>query len=206
MQFPDSRILIFTKAPIPGDVKTRLIPSLGAEEAAALHCTLLEKTVKQAVTANLAPVECWCTPEMEHPVFLRLAADCGVGLERQLGADLGERMHRAVRRALRDSRSVLLIGADCPALSVTHLRQSLHWLESGMDTVLGPAEDGGYVLLGLTRTDPSLFEGIEWGTDMVLSDTRDRLSTLGWQWRELETLWDLDRPKDLDRYLEMVGG
>ena len=200
MQFPDSRILIFAKAPVPGQVKTRLIPGLGAEGAAHLHGTLLEKTISQAVASGLAPVSFWCAPSTDHPAFQRLASECGIGLETQVGEDLGERMLRAAEQGLREAGSVLLIGTDCPALSPIHLRQALLWLESGKDAVIGPAEDGGYVLLGLKRTHPQLFRGIEWGSDRVLSDTRERLSTLGWRWEELETLWDLDRPEDLKRY------
>lgn len=201
MQFPDSKILIFAKAPIPGWVKTRLIPSLGAEGAANLQGTLLEKTISRAVASGLAPVHCWCAPGNDHPTFLGLASDFGITLETQVGRDLGERMRWAAERGLRDAGSVLLIGTDCPPLSEFHLRQALLWLESGTDAVVCPAEDGGYVLLGLRRADPLLFEGIEWGSDRVMQDTRDRLSKLGWQWRELETLWDLDRPADLERYL-----
>jgi hypothetical protein len=204
VQFPDSRILIFAKAPLPGQVKTRLIPRLGADGAAHLQGTLMERTLTQAVTSGLAPVDFWCAPSADHPAFLRLASEFGIALETQVGEDLGERMLRAADQGLRGAGSVLLIGTDCPALSAIHLRQALLWLGSGTDAVVGPAEDGGYVLLGLRRADPLLFEGVAWGGDRVLQETRYRLSELGWQWRELETLWDLDRPEDLERYLELV--
>ncbi len=164
----------------------------------------MERTITQAVTSGLAPVDFWCAPSADHPACLRLASVFGIALETQVGEDLGERMLRAAEQGLRGAGSVLLIGTDCPALSVIHLRQALLWLESGTDAVVGPAEDGGYVLLGLRRADPLLFEGMAWGGDRVLQETRDRLSELGCQWRELETLWDLDRPEDLERYLEMV--
>ena len=204
MQFPDSRILIFAKAPVPGRVKTRLIPSLGAEGAADLHGTLLEKTITQVVASGLAPVILWCAPSADHPAFLRLASECGITLETQMGRGLGDRMLWGADKDLEEAESVLLLGTDCPVISPAHLRQALRWLDSGRDAVIGPAEDGGYVLLGLKRTDHLLFGGMEWGTDRVLQGTKDRLSDLGWHWRELETLWDLDRPKDLKRYLEMV--
>lgn len=164
----------------------------------------MERTINQAVNSDLAPVDFWCAPSADQPAFLRLASEFGIALETQVGEDLGERMLRAAEQAFQGAGAILLIGTDCPALSVIHLRQALLWLESGADAVVGPAEDGGYVLLGLRHADPLLFEGVEWGTDRVLQETRDRLSELGWQWRELEILWDLDRPEDLDRYLEMV--
>ena len=98
---------------------------------------------------------------------------------------------------------VVLIGGDCPVLQAEHLLQTLDWLKGGCDAVIGPAEDGGYVLLGLNKSSPELFRGIAWGGDSVLDETRSRLQGLGWQWRELEPLWDLDRPADLDRFRAM---
>ena len=95
--------------------------------------------------------------------------------------------------------TVILVGADCPLLEARHLASAFDWLQQGEDAVLGPAEDGGYVLLGLRRVNRALFRDIPWGGDQVLALTRQRLAQLGWRWRELEPLWDLDRPADLDR-------
>ncbi len=200
MHYPDARILIFAKAPEPGEVKTRLIPALGAVAAAELYRRLLLTTVARVTAAALCPVQCWCAPEPPHPFFEHLGARYGVSLYAQTGTDLGERMQRAAQSALEQARSVLLIGGDCPELGERHLRQALAWLSAGEDAVVGPAEDGGYVLLGLKRTDDLLFSAIPWGTEEVLGLTRQRLRVLGWRWRELETLWDLDRPSDLKRW------
>lgn len=200
MRFPQSRILIFAKAPEPGRVKTRLIPALGAEEAALLYKKLLQQTVGKAAEAALSPMECWCAPDTGHPVFQNLALQHGVQLEVQVGEDLGQRMEYGATQALLSADAVILIGGDCPVLEECHLSQAFEWLANGEDAVLGPAEDGGYVLLGLRRCDPDLFYDIPWGSDQVLALTRQRLEKLGWAWRELETLWDLDRPEDLARY------
>ncbi|MCP3867340.1 MAG: glycosyltransferase [Gammaproteobacteria bacterium] len=200
MQFPDSRILIFAKAPVPGQVKTRLIPAVGANEACRLHRRMLEAAVSAAVSGGVAPVNCWCAPSTDHPDFRKLAVQYGIGLECQTGVDLGERMRGAAEATLHNAGSVLLTGTDCPGLTPSHFRQALEWLNSGSDAVLGPAEDGGYVLLGLRRIHPTLFNKIPWGDDQVLSITRSRLVALGWKWQELETLQDIDRPEDLDRY------
>ena len=105
-------------------------------------------------------------------------------------------------RALAEHAHVLLIGADCPALTARHLCQARQALLGGADAVLAPAEDGGYVLMGLSRFDARLFEDIAWGSDGVLQETRARLRALGWRWRELETLWDVDRPEDYERLVE----
>ena len=199
MEYPESRILLFAKAPRAGEVKTRLIPAIGARSAANLYAELLQRTLQQVLT-GLAPLQLWCSPDTSHPLFRRAGEGAQVSLHRQTGDDLGARMGYAARSALAGATSVLLVGGDCPVLDRCHLRSALQWLDAGDDAVLGPAEDGGYVLLGLKRHHPDLFSGIEWGQDSVLRVTRQRLRQLGWNWRELETLWDLDRLPDLQRY------
>jgi len=200
VQFPDARILIFAKAPQAGQVKTRLIPAVGAQAAAALYAELLHGAVARLAPSRLAPLQCCCAPDIQHHYFLRLADEFDLLLEPQQGADLGQRMLWAARQALQSCAAVVLIGGDCPPLMPHHLQQALQWLTEGADAVLGPAEDGGYVLFGLRRVDDALFSDIAWGGPGVLASTRQRLQQLGWQWRELEALWDLDRPEDLQRY------
>jgi hypothetical protein len=119
--------------------------------------------------------------------------------ELQRGADLGERMHRALSHALRRHRGAILIGADCPALRPADLRRAARRLAGGCEVVLGPAEDGGYVLIGARRVTPRLFEGIEWGTPGVYAATVRRLDAEGYRWSALRALWDVDRPQDLER-------
>ena len=108
-------------------------------------------------------------------------------------------MLAACRRVLRTANDVVLIGTDCPVLRATDLRAAARALRSGADAVLSPAEDGGYALIGLRRISPRLFSGVHWGTDTVLGETRTRLRQLGWRWRELRTVWDVDRPEDYRR-------
>ena len=110
-------------------------------------------------------------------------------------------MQHAFARALSVARHAVLVGTDCPALTVSHLRQAAHALAGGNDAVVVPAEDGGYVMLGLNRCDAELFHGIEWGSAKVMAATRERLRRLRWRWKELETLWDIDRPEDYRRLL-----
>lgn len=205
MRYPDSRVLLFAKAPVPGRVKTRLIPLLGSRGAALLYRRLLESTTALVAGSGLAPVQCCCSPAVDHPCFAQLATRHRLQLTRQTGEDLGARMMNAAGEALSGCGSVLLIGADCPALQPRHLEQALEWLQQGADAVLGPAQDGGYVLLGLTRVAPELFREMPWGGDRVLAKTRQRLRELGWTWRELEQLWDVDRPEDVVRY-RAAGG
>ena len=108
---------------------------------------------------------------------------------------------RPLSRRSPTTRAALLIGSDCPALTARHLRQADRALRDGADAVFVPCEDGGYALIGLKRVDARLFDGIAWGGETVMAETRSRLRGLGWRWRELETLWDVDRPEDYQRLL-----
>jgi hypothetical protein len=196
------RLLVFARAPVPGLVKTRLIPALGAEGAAALHRRLLERTLATACAVAPGRVELWCTPDPAAPAFAAAAERWGVVLRRQPPGDLGARMHAALAAALDSGTRALLIGCDCPALTAADLEQAFAALDAD-DVVLGPAADGGYVLVGARRLSPLLFMGIDWGGPRVLRQTRARLVALGWRWHELRTLWDVDRPEDLARLAEV---
>ena len=195
----DALLIVFARAPVPGRVKTRLIPLLGPEGAARLHQRMLEKTLRTAWDAGLGTVELHCTPGIRHAGFKSLKLEFGIGLRAQGRGDIGERMHRAFARALRRHPYVLLMGSDCPALRRSDLRAALRALRAGADAVLSPAEDGGYPLIGLRRVSRRLFDGVAWGSGRVLEQTRDRLARLGWRWKELRTLWDVDRPEDVAR-------
>ena len=200
-------IAVFTRAPAPGRAKRRLIPALGAAGAAELQRRLTDRIVAAAIAAANAStnagagageVSLWCTPDCRDPSFQALATrHPALRLYAQRGNDLGERMGAAMRNMLGRSPFALLAGSDCPALGETGLRQAAEWLAGGPDAVLVPARDGGYVLIGLRRFDGSLFTGIDWGTERVLSATRRRLAALGWEWRETDPLPDIDRPDDL---------
>ena len=180
-----TRIVVFAREPRAGRVKTRLIPLLGAAGAARLHARLVARTLATARAARLGTVELWQS-------------------RRQRGADLGDRMHHAFARSLRRAARVILVGTDCPALGAADLRRAARWLAGGADAVLAPAEDGGYALIALRRVSPRLFAGVEWGSARVMAQTRERLAALGWRWRELPEVWDVDRPEDFRR-LERAG-
>lgn len=200
-------IAILAKAPIAGLCKTRLIPALGADGAAALQGRLLEHAVAVALAADLGPVTLWCAPDTAHPAFAALAEGAPPGrlqLEAQPPGDLGARMRACLPAPtenpspLGEGVATLLIGTDCPALTGEHLRAAATAL-ADHDAVLIPAEDGGYVLIGLTQAIPELFADMPWGSAGVAAETRARLARLGLRWRELDTLWDVDRPEDVAR-------
>ena len=194
------RVLVFAKSPLPGRVKTRLVPSLGEAGAAELQRQLIERTLRTALAANLGAVELWCAPGVNDAYFSGCAERYGVSLHAQGEGDLGERMSRA----LAAGAPGILIGCDCPVFSAEFLRAAAAALAGGNDAVFGPAEDGGYVLIGVGRSPPAqLFEDIAWGTAAVMQETRARLERLDWRWQELATLWDVDRPEDLQRLRQL---
>jgi uncharacterized protein len=190
-------VAVFAKAPVPGEVKTRLAPMLGEEAAAQLHALLVRRALATARASGLGPVSLWCAPDPGHPFFAACAEEFGVSLHGQRGSDLGERMARAFALLLARAPA-LLIGTDCPALDAEDLRTAAASL-STHDAVLQPAEDGGYVLVGLARPLSAMFEGIAWGGSHVMRETRARLRAAGATWRELAMRWDVDRPEDYQR-------
>lgn len=192
-----AEIAVFARAPVPGRAKRRLVPALGEEGAAALQRRMTERAVAAAVEAGAGRVGLWCTPDGGHPSFRDLELRYPIRLRTQVGRDLGERMGAAMRHMLARGSRALLAGSDCPALGANEFRRAAEWLAGGTDAVLAPARDGGYVLIGLRRYEASLFSGMDWGTERVLSETRRRLRDLGWKWRETEPLPDIDRPEDL---------
>jgi len=197
VEFPNGRLLIFAKAPVLGQAKTRLIPALGAAGAAALHERMCHAALVLATSARLAPVQLWCHPDTHHAFFSTCRAMYGVELHEQRGADLGIRMRNAFDHALSSSRYAVIIGTDSPDLTGEDLQMAFRALDDGVDTVLGPATDGGYVLIGLSRPAPELFTAIDWGSDRVLAQTRARLADLGLRLQELPPRHDIDRPEDL---------
>jgi rSAM/selenodomain-associated transferase 1 len=192
---PEKVLIVFARAPEPGRVKTRLVPLLGARGAARLYAQLVERTLSTALAAGFGRVELHCAPGTGSKFFATLRKRYGVRLRSQGRGNLGDRMYRA----LRGHPGAVLVGSDCPALRPSDLRAAARALHSGADAVLAPAEDGGYALIGLRRASRRLFEGIEWGSARVLAQTRIRLRRLRWRWKELRTVWDVDRPEDVAR-------
>jgi uncharacterized protein len=196
------RVVVFAKAPEPGKVKTRLIPALGEAGAAALYRRLAMHSLRVATDAQLGPVELWCASDAGDPFFRECERRFGMSLHSQGEGDLGARIQRAFGAALARAGRAILVGSDIPALSAQYLRDAERALVAGNDAVIGPAEDGGYVLIGLSRCDAALFREIPWGGPRVLPETRLRIAALRWRLAELPALWDVDRPEDLERLPE----
>ena len=200
MSAVDTRVVIFAKAPVPGRAKTRLIPLLGEAGAARLAQRMLADTIDHALTAGLATPELCATPHPDDPSWAGYLP-VGVHLSDQGTGDLGQRLATAAKRVIDGGDRILLIGTDCPELDGKRLGEAAAQLDRH-DAVIHPAQDGGYVLLGLARTDPSLFTDIAWSTDAVAATTIARIRALGWSLFVGDTLQDIDEPADL----AAVGG
>lgn len=201
--YPDAVLLIFCKAPIAGQVKTRLIPTLTAEQAAQLHIELSLNTFKKTTQQPLCPVQLWCAPSIDHDFFINAAHNYGLTRQRQQGSDLGERMNHALCTALKSYKRAVLIGCDCPSLTSQDLVSAISVLNDKTTAVFAPAEDGGYVLIGLNRPQPELFTNIPWGSEQVMEETRARCQQLGIIYHELAQQWDVDTDEDLTRYQKL---
>jgi uncharacterized protein len=195
-------LVIFAKAPIPGQVKTRLCPPLTPDEAATLYGSfvldMLERS-KTAVARLKLPIDRYlaCMPSSTLVFFKIMEERQSVNLVDQVGDDLGTRMqHTFETMFMKGYQRVFIVGTDVPSLPLDHYAQALALLTKN-DLVLGPALDGGYYLIGLKQMVPDLFVGIPWSTDRVLAMTQEKATILGLKtallppWRDVDTIEDL---------------
>ena len=212
-----ARVALFARSPEPGFVKTRLIPALGSEGAAELYRGMLADAVRalegaaaeQRVLYLHEPDRDGGGAPCAQPFAWRDIA--GVQVREQRGAGLGERLSAAFAELLNTQQAAgpdpavgtraVVFGADCPALDSATLDRALADLDRH-DLVLGPAADGGYVLIGLGRPSPSLFEGVPWGTDRVLESTLERAREAGLTTHMMPALADVDTAGDVVELLE----
>jgi rSAM/selenodomain-associated transferase 1 len=196
---PGLQIAVLGRAAVPGGAKTRLIPAVGAEVAAALQTHLTELALRRAC-ASQAHVVLWLAGVVDDPL-MQLTNELDVEVRPQPDGDLGDRMLAALRHAQACDRRGIVIGTDCPAQSSADLERAGALL-ADYDVVLQPALDGGYVLIGMAQPRPEIFAAMPWGSDAVLAMTRERIRSLGLRHTELRALPDLDRPDDIAVALE----
>ncbi len=191
-------VAVFARVPAPGKVKTRLIPLLGADGAAALHAALLQDTLRK--------VDAFPASTARYVYFQGggfFEAPPGFVAVRQRGADLGARLGNAFTQILQRHESAIILGADSPLMPARTLRSALVELHV-CDAVLGPCPDGGYYLLGLRRFERGLLRGVRWGTRFAFRDTLRNLLHRHYSCSILEPCPDVDRPDDvhnLQKYL-----
>lgn len=227
----DCTLVVFARAPVPGQVKTRLFRSdpvltqsalgrlLSPETAAQLHQAFVADVLRKGQAVGFARRVLYAADAVEHPSLRRLAAEHGYELRQQQGADLGERMGNAIKSELgrHDSHGeapvgAVLVGTDSPTLPPGYLATAAAALAKHSDVVLGPASDGGYYLVGMRRAELSLFASpMPWGSGEVLSRTLERLRALQRQGLRpylLPFFYDCDTPADLRLlrdHLELCG-
>lgn len=191
-----SALIIFTKAPVPGEVKTRLQTHLSPEECATLHKSFVIDTVRSAKKINGADIFLCCFPDIEHPFFQKISHDFDVRLAIQDGKDLGERMNNAINNGLKAGyKKVVIIGSDSPDLPYGYIEDGFGRLDS-FDMVVGPCRDGGYYLIGGRRELP-LFNGIPWGTNQVFEITLKKAEGSDITFSVLQEWHDIDTWEDL---------
>lgn len=196
--FSDCRLVIFTRYPIPGKSKTRLIPLLGAEGAANHQKMMTEFIVNQAKQAGVS-IEVRFTDGTEEQMRGWLGSD--ISFKHQGEGDLGERMSRAISENLNhDLKKVAIIGSDCPDFRSAEILNLFKTLEEH-PVVIGPATDGGYYTIGMNVLHQELFHGIDWGTENVLAQT---LKASKIKIHLLETLSDVDEPNDLSPSISVI--
>ena len=202
---PCAAVAVLAKAPVPGLAKTRLAPALGLAGAARAQRRFTLDTLHCARAAALGPINLWCAPDAQHRFFRAVRGQVDTCLAQRVG-DLGARMGQAfqIHFDKHPYLPLLLVGTDCPTLAPGHLQQAARALQDH-DVVLIPAEDGGYVLIGMRRWVPQALQNITWSTNQVLLQTRQQLRVSGASWTELDALWDVDEPADWERLQRWLG-
>ena len=197
-------LLVFARNPVAGRVKTRLIPALGAATAGIVYMRMLQDTLACAAQVAAGRRELWVDHPSPDARLMHLAEIHDLSVHLQTGPDLGARMYAALHASLQDADRAVLIGTDCPGCDAAYLDAAFRALERH-DAVIGPAADGGYVLIGLRRVTPDLFADIPWSSDRVLAATRERLASRQWNWVELSLQHDVDEPGDLLRFPHLAA-
>ncbi|MGC8660530.1 MAG: TIGR04282 family arsenosugar biosynthesis glycosyltransferase [Desulfomonilaceae bacterium] len=198
IQMMSSRIIVFTKYPNPGATKTRLIQLLGAQGSATLHARLTEEVV---TVVRLFSETCNVPMEIRYyggsPALMSQWLGDDLAYRTQEGIDIGMKMHVAFQEAFEEGCTrVVLLGTDIFGMSVAILKASLDLLNDH-DLVLGPANDGGYYLVGLREPRPEIFENISWGSGNVLTETLQSARAIGLNIQFVQALDDVDRPEDI---------
>lgn len=187
------------KAPVPGQVKTRLCPPLDPQMAADLHRSLVIDTIERlGALPGIELVVAYSSPD--GSAFFRDIVPPGTHCDPQRGRDHGERMYRCFEEHCRPGVAVVVVGSDSPTLPLRYIEDAYRLLETGSaKAVFGPSDDGGYYLVGLISPHPHLFRGIEWSTDRVLEQSLERACELGIKPGLLPEWYDVDTPADLAR-------
>ncbi|MGE5664480.1 MAG: TIGR04282 family arsenosugar biosynthesis glycosyltransferase [Deltaproteobacteria bacterium] len=196
----EDALIIMAKVPRPGNVKTRLMPRFSARDAAALYACMLADTAEEMASLSGVRRYLFRAPP-GGPAGFDAAPYAGYAVRPQSAGDLGERMARAAAAVFREGASrVAVIGADCPALSASRVREAFREIAAGASVVLGPSADGGFHLAAFAASGPTVFGGIAWGTGTVLAGTAARCRDAGLPYALLRVERDLDTAEDVETF------
>lgn len=184
-------LIVFTKAPSICRVKTRFYPNLSYRECLYLHRQSVQRLL-QSLSSTSYRIVIYSTEHSSRHLPMR-----GVPIKQQQGLDLGIKMFNAITNELKNSKRVVLIGTDCLAMDDIYIEKAFSQLQSDRDIVIGPANDGGYVLIGASKAYHNLFKNIVWGSDDVLANTLQRAKNLGVVTHLLAEMIDVDEKDDL---------
>lgn len=191
-----SLLLIFVKNPVAGKVKTRLAASVGDRKALQVYRDLLLYT-RNLAREVAADKQVWYADRIEQNDLWGEGKEFGKRV--QQGTDLGQRMCNAFEIGFKEGfEKVVIIGSDCAELKPRHLQSAFEALAKN-EVVIGPSEDGGYYLLGMSRFIPDLFSGIEWSSSSVYDETCRKITERSLDYAELEVLNDIDTAADLGK-------
>ena len=194
----DRAIIVFAKEPVPGQVKTRLMPPFSAEEATTLYQAMVRDVLSLIRSHPALSFQGFLATAGESGPFLKEMASDDFELVCQEGPDLGARMEHALKSVLsKGFNSVLVLGSDSPSLPSIYIEEAFDRLDEGASLVLGPATDGGYYLIGVRGEVPSIFGGIRWSQATVLTQTLVRARESQIETELLPYWYDVDDVMDL---------
>jgi len=202
--YPDVAILVFCKAPVAGQVKTRLIPALTPEQAANAHIEITQYVLSELTKVQLCPIQLWCSPDTSHLFFSECLEKYPISLHQQQGDDLGARMNHAISSSLKSYSKVLLIGSDVPSLTIDDVEFAVNALDN-TDIVIAPAQDGGYVMIAMAEPHPELFMDMQWGHADVFSDTKHKIQLKNLMLTTTSAKWDVDYIDDWLKFKSLIS-
>lgn len=197
---PTQKLIIFSKNPVPGKVKTRLAATVGNEKALKVYRKLLEHTASIAKELKVEKVVYYSDEVEKQDAFSPHQFEKKV----QQGGDLGQRMQKAFAEELADANQAIIIGCDCYELQTEHLEKAFKELEKN-DVIIGPAKDGGYYLMGMKKLHPEFFQNKEWGSSSVFKATMQDVKNLNLKVTTLPELNDVDREEDLGSLRALIS-
>ena len=195
-----STLIVFARKPVKGKVKTRLAKAVGSYRAMEVYRFLLMSTLRELQTIKGVRKILMVADPLDISWFRRQLFCRDWIVRPQTAGDLGRRMQQAFSYELRRSDSVVLVGSDIEAIQAKDVIQTFTLLGQGVKTVIGPALDGGYWLLGRSDCDADIFNDIKWGGSQVFSKTKKKLERAGSSYYEISQRRDIDSSSDLDWY------